>query len=227
MAGVAKKQEGYVKRMDFGCVNPAGSATNPSSATQTPIPAMLPSGSDCVVAQRRRGRFPGRARPAALAADRPARHQPDRRLHPRRPHQRRAASCSTALFNGAAASPNFNGATRTVGAGIPAPVDIDPFTPNLVGGGVNPNNIPIDSRFLCGPYCNYASYFLAGRRHAARRDRRRADQVRGLGRLGPDRLRPDRRHAAGLDHRLPRVRDRSSATTTTSPRWRTASASAT
>jgi iron complex outermembrane receptor protein len=157
LAGVAKKQEGYVKRMDFGCVNPAGSALNPSSATQTPIPAMLPSGSDCVVA--RDGEVDFQAVRGQL------RWQPTDRLDINLiadfTHDDRTNAGSVLLnrsFNGVVASPNFNGATRTVGAGIPAPVDIDPFTPNPVGGGVNPNNIPIDSRFLCGPYCNYASY---------------------------------------------------------------------
>ena len=35
---VAKKQDGYVKRLDFGCVNPPGSALNPKQRRAAPIP---------------------------------------------------------------------------------------------------------------------------------------------------------------------------------------------
>ena len=51
LSAVAKKQDGYVKRLDFGCVNPPGSPNNPSSATQTPIPQIVPANADCLVAR--------------------------------------------------------------------------------------------------------------------------------------------------------------------------------
>jgi iron complex outermembrane receptor protein len=144
IAGVAKKQDGYVKRMDFGCVNPAGSALNPSSATQTPIPATMGSESDCVVA--REGEVDFQAVRGQL------RWQPTDRLDINLiadfTHDDRTNAGSVLLnrsFNGAVASPNFNNPAR----------DIDPFTPNDQPAA---NRIPLDSRFLCGPYCNYASY---------------------------------------------------------------------
>jgi iron complex outermembrane recepter protein len=144
LAGVAKKQDGYVKRMDFGCVNPAGSALNPSSATQTPIPATMASSSDCVVA--REGEVDFQAVRGQL------RWQPTDRLDINLiadfTHDDRTNAGSVLLdrsFNGVQASPNFNNPAR----------DIDPFTPNDQPAA---NRIPLDSRFLCGPYCNYASY---------------------------------------------------------------------
>lgn len=157
IAGVARKQDGYVQRLDFGCVNPPGSPNNPQSATQTPIPATMPSGSNCVLA--REGEVDFQAIRGQL------RWQPtdaiDINIIADYTHDDRTTAGSVLLeryVDGVLVSPNFNGATRTVGPGIPAPVDIDPFTPNLPGGGVNPNNIPLDRRFLCGRYCNYASF---------------------------------------------------------------------
>ena len=151
ISGVAKKQEGYVKRLDFGCVNPPGSALNPSDATHTAIPRTLPSGSDCVLDkegevnfQAMRGQL--RWRPTSTI---------DVNIIADYTHDDRAQAGSVLLdrsVNGVRVSPNFNGAVG------PRPADIDPFTPNLAGGGVNPNNIPLDTRFLCGPYCNYASF---------------------------------------------------------------------
>jgi len=45
-SGVSKRQDGYVDRLDFGCVNPQGSALNPAVGG---IPNQLPLGSDCLV----------------------------------------------------------------------------------------------------------------------------------------------------------------------------------
>src|SRR5690606_3160013 len=157
IAGVAKKQDGYIRRLDFGCVNPPGSALNPESATQTPIPPLMGSRSDCVLAREGETDF--------IAGRAQLRWQPtdtiDVNIVGDYTHDDRTTAGGVLLerfVNGVRVSPNFNGATRTVGPGIPAPVDIDPFTPNPPGGGVNPNNIPIDTRFLCGPYCNYATF---------------------------------------------------------------------
>lgn len=157
LAGVAKKQEGYVKRLDFGCVNPPGSALNPSSATQTPIPAVAGSRSDCVTAKEGEVNF------QAIRGQ--LRWEPsdtiDVNIIADYTHDDRVSAGSVLLdrsVNGVRASPNFDGAARMLAPGVPAPVDIDPFTPNPPGGGVNPNNIPLDTRFVCGPYCNYASF---------------------------------------------------------------------
>lgn len=46
LSGVSKRQDGYVERLDFGCVHPQGSALNPAVGG---IPAQMPAGSDCVV----------------------------------------------------------------------------------------------------------------------------------------------------------------------------------
>jgi iron complex outermembrane receptor protein len=162
VAGVAKKQEGYVDRLDFGCVNPPGSALNPSSATQTPIPPALGSRSDCVLAREGEvdyiaGRVQLRWQPTETI---------DVNLVADYTHDDRTTAGGVLLdrsVNGVRVSPNFNGATLTRGP-TPAPVDIDPFTPNVPDNPatpfveVNPNNIPLDTRFLCGPYCNYASF---------------------------------------------------------------------
>jgi iron complex outermembrane receptor protein len=48
LAGVAKKQDGYIKRLDFGCVNPPGSALNPAVGGVAPQRSV---GGDCVVAR--------------------------------------------------------------------------------------------------------------------------------------------------------------------------------
>ncbi|MEO0032784.1 MAG: hypothetical protein RIS94_2542 [Pseudomonadota bacterium] len=48
VSGVSKRQNGYVDRMDFGCVNPPGSALNPAVGGIQP---QLPAGSNCVVAR--------------------------------------------------------------------------------------------------------------------------------------------------------------------------------
>ncbi|HWW66144.1 MAG TPA: TonB-dependent receptor [Sphingomonadaceae bacterium] len=45
ISGVAKKQDGYVKRLDYGCVNPAGSARNPAVGG---VARELPASSNCV-----------------------------------------------------------------------------------------------------------------------------------------------------------------------------------
>ncbi len=159
LSGVAKKQEGYVKRLDFGCVNPPGSAANPSDATHAPIPATLGSETDCVLAKEGEVDF--------QAVRGQLRWQPsdtiDINIIADYTHDDRNQAGGVLLdrsVDGVRVSPNFNGATRRLGPppGVPAPVDIDPFTPNPPGGGVNPNNIPLDTRFLCGPYCNYASF---------------------------------------------------------------------
>jgi iron complex outermembrane receptor protein len=162
LSGVAKRQGGYVDRLDFGCVNPPGSVNNPNPPAVNPnpaypatgtIPATLPAG-HCLVAKD------GNVNYQAVRGQ--LRWQPSDRLdiniigdytnddrHP-------AAEVLLDRFNsGVRVSPIFNGATAR------PPRDIDPFTPNPTGtlaGTVNPNNIVYDTRFLCGKYCNYASY---------------------------------------------------------------------
>ncbi|HWW66048.1 MAG TPA: TonB-dependent receptor [Sphingomonadaceae bacterium] len=47
ISGVSKKQDGYIKRLDFGCVNPIGSANNPVGG----IPATGRADKNCVLAK--------------------------------------------------------------------------------------------------------------------------------------------------------------------------------
>ena len=113
-------------------------------------------------------------------------------------------------FNGVQVARNFNNPAR----------DIDPFTPNSRPAA---KRIPLDTRFLCGPYCNYASYSSPADGTLPLRSPM-ADQVRGLGRLGPGRLGASRQDPAGSITAYRRIPDRLRPTTTMSRRWRTSSA---
>jgi iron complex outermembrane receptor protein len=141
LSGVSKTQEGYIKRMDFGCVHPAGSdPLNPAGG----VPRIVASNTDCVLAkegqvnyQAARGQL--RWQPTSrvdinIAAD----YTDDDRTT--------GGSVLLARNNaaGAVASPNYpyppNPAARVF--------DINPFAAD----------VPYDSRFVCGRYCNYATY---------------------------------------------------------------------
>jgi len=121
IAAVSKKQDGYVKVYDFGCVNPVGSANNPATGG---IPATR-SG-DCVVDrngdvnyQAIRGQLrynPSETIDIMLAGD--------------YVYDSRSQSASVLL----SADNSATGALR------------GPYV-----------NVPFDSRFLCGRYCNYAT----------------------------------------------------------------------
>ena len=141
LAGVSKTQEGYIKRMDYGCVYPAGtSPLNPAGG----VPRILADNTNCVLAkegqvnyQAVRGQL--RWEPTSridinIAADYT---DDDRTTGGSVLVQRRNAS-------GAIASPNYpyppNPAARVF--------DINPFAAD----------IPYDSRFVCGRYCNFATY---------------------------------------------------------------------
>jgi len=47
ISGISRQQEGYVERLDFGCVHPPGSVLNPQPGA---IPALPSADADCVVA---------------------------------------------------------------------------------------------------------------------------------------------------------------------------------
>lgn len=116
VSGVAKKQDGYVKRIDYGCANPSGG-----------IPALRTAAEGCTVAkdgdvdyQAMRGQLRWEATSNLeinLAAD--------------YTHDERHTPGSVLLF------------ANYTGAGF-----INPY------GGA----IPLDSRFICGRYCNYAGF---------------------------------------------------------------------
>jgi iron complex outermembrane receptor protein len=141
LAGVSKTQEGYIKRMDFGCVYPAGtSPLNPTGG----VPRILSDGTNCVLAkegqvnyQAVRGQLrwePSSRVDINIAAD----YTDDDRTT--------GGSVLVLRHNadGTVASPNYpyppNPAARVF--------DINPFAAD----------IPYDSRFVCGRYCNFATY---------------------------------------------------------------------
>lgn len=141
LSGVSKMQDGYIKRMDFGCVYPAGTnAVNPTGG----VPNILPLDSDCVLARE------GEVNYQAVRGQ--LRWQPSDRIDINiaadYTNDDRTTGGSVLLArnnaNGSVASPNYpyppNPAARVF--------DINPFAAD----------IPYDSRFVCGPYCNYATY---------------------------------------------------------------------
>jgi len=127
LAGVAKRQGGYIKRLDFGCVYPAGSSPlNPAGG----IPRVGSANSDCVLAKD--GNVDYNAVRAQL------RWEPTSRLEVNligdfTDEDRRTAGSVLTLAN---------------------------FVPSRPGIDINPYqaNIPYDSRFICGKYCNYATF---------------------------------------------------------------------
>jgi len=172
LSGVAKKQEGYVNRLDFGCVYPAGGpatftrafsiAGAPDTLLVNPVggvPAKT-NRSDCLLSKEGGvGYIAGRAqlrwRPSSSIDiniigdytddDRTAagsvllqRNYPDGSLaSPRYP---------LPLIPAPGTSPAQNYTTAT-----PPTRDINPFAASSL-------LLSYDNRFLCGQYCNYATY---------------------------------------------------------------------
>ncbi len=174
LAGVSKQQDGYVDRLDFGCLFPAGgaatfvpafpTASNPTQAPQLVNPAggvpARTSDAGCRLAREGEvgfiaGRAQIRLRPTDtidinLIGD----YTDDDRV-----------TAGTVLLqrnypDGSVATPRFPlplipapGTTpaQNFATASPASRDINPFAaPNTL--------LAYDNRFLCGPYCNYATY---------------------------------------------------------------------
>ena len=124
ISGVSKKQDGFLKRLDFACINPPGSALNPAVGG---VPPIVSNGSgSCVLghegevdyrAVRGQLRYKGDRLEVNLIAD----YTIDDRKN--------AASILTFADN------------------------------SSVQVRTNAPNVPYDSRFICGRYCNYATYF--------------------------------------------------------------------
>ncbi|MBO9602745.1 MAG: TonB-dependent receptor [Novosphingobium sp.] len=152
LSGVMKRQGGYITNYDFGCLYPAGgSATfvngdgvtlpvNPAGG----IPALVPAFKNCVRSME------GDKDYKALRGQ--LRFQPNDRLDiniigdfTKEDHRSAGAVLLDRSVNGVRVSPNFVDRPSTSPYGA---TDINPY------GG----NIPYDNRFLCGPYCNFASY---------------------------------------------------------------------
>jgi iron complex outermembrane receptor protein len=158
LSGVSKSQRGYVERLDFGCVYPAGgSATFVDRAGNTVpinpaggVPAYT-SRTDCVAARE------GEVGYIALRGQ--LRYQPsdaiDVNIIADYTDDDRTTAATVLLNrtypNGTPASPIFPIPGVTPPSPTPAnPVvrDIQPFA----------TVVPYDNRFVCGPYCNFASF---------------------------------------------------------------------
>jgi iron complex outermembrane receptor protein len=172
IAGVAKKQEGYVKRLDFGCVYPAGgSATftrpytiNGASGTflVNPVggvPAQT-NRPDCLIAKE------GQVNYMALRGQ--LRYHPtdtiDINIIGDYTDDDRTAAGSVLLLrsypNGEVASPRYplplipavgSSPAQNYATASPAGRDINPYA-------ASDALLAYDNRFICGNYCNYASY---------------------------------------------------------------------
>ncbi|MEH3106166.1 MAG: TonB-dependent receptor [Sphingomonas fennica] len=123
ISGVARKQDGYVKRLDFACVNPQGSALNPVGG----VPLSGLAGKDCVVARD------GEVDYQALRGM--VRWEPSDRFE-------------VNLIG------DYTKDARNVAGSVLT------FANYTGGGDINPYAaaIPYDSRFICGRYCNYATF---------------------------------------------------------------------
>jgi iron complex outermembrane receptor protein len=124
IAGVAKKQEGYVDRLDLGCVNPPGSALNPAVGGVQPTT----TAGNCRVARDGEVDY--------LAGRAQLRYRPNDRID----------------IN---VIGDYTHDDRNPAGGVLLFAD-NPTNPNIRGSA---DAVPYDSRFICGPYCNYASYF--------------------------------------------------------------------
>mgnify|MGYP003575025238 FL=1 len=132
IAGVAKKQQGYVKRLDFGCVNPAGqSPLNPAVGG---VPNVLPLGGNCRLGRESDVDYNGirgqlRYRPTSTL---------DINIIADYTNEDRTPTGSVLLS-----------ATTPPGSPIPGAPQ--------VSGPVS-FATPYDNRFVCGGYCNYGSF---------------------------------------------------------------------
>jgi iron complex outermembrane receptor protein len=122
LSGVSRTQDGYVKRLDFGCVHPVGSALNPSEGG---IPNQQPVGSDCLAGRD------GNVNYQAVRG------------------QLRLRPADTIDINIIA---DYSVDDRNSPAAIITSAD----NPNPAIRGNFPN-LPYDSRFVCGPFCNFGT----------------------------------------------------------------------
>jgi iron complex outermembrane receptor protein len=174
IAGVSKQQDGYVDRLDFGCVYPAGgTATFVPAFPTTSNPTMAPQLVNPVGGVPQRTNRPdcrlGREGEVGFIALRgQLRLRPtdtlDINLIGDYTDDDRTAAGTVLLQraypNGAIASPRFPlplipapGTTppQNYATATPPTRDINPFAaPNTL--------LALDNRFLCGPYCNYGTY---------------------------------------------------------------------
>lgn len=115
LSGVSRSQDGYVDRLDYGCVNPGQG-----------IPALRDSSNCRLSRQGEIGYQATRGNLRFIASD-----DLEINLIGDYTHERHEIAGSVLTFA------NYKGAGK-----------IDPY----------PTPIPFDSRFICGPYCNYSAY---------------------------------------------------------------------
>ena len=158
LSGVKKTQRGYVKRLDFGCVYPAGgSATLPANAPLNAGQPINPAGgvpaitntSDCVLAREGQVNF--------IAGRAQVRLRPTERLELNiigdYTDDDRATAPNVALQrtfpDGSLASPRFPvPAIPPYTTATPPGRDIQPFSAT----------VPYDTRFVCGRYCTFENF---------------------------------------------------------------------
>jgi len=152
LSAVSKRQEGYIKSYDFGCVFPAGGSATFVDGTGATVPVNPAGGipsyrspaSSCVRAKEGEVGF--------TSVRGQLRYQPNDRLDVNLigdyTYDDRTTAGNVLLdrsYEGTRRSPNFVDRLPGNPAGA---TDINPY------GG----NISYDTRFVCGPYCNYANY---------------------------------------------------------------------
>jgi len=174
LAGVSKKQDGYVDRLDFGCLFPAGGTATfvpafPTTANPTMAPQLVnPAGGVPARTSDPSCRLGREGGVGYIAARGQLRLRPtdtlDINLVADYTDDDRPTAGTVLLLrsypNGAIASPRFPlpvipapGTTppQNYATATPPTRDINPFAaPNSL--------LAYDNRFLCGPYCNYATY---------------------------------------------------------------------
>jgi len=158
LSGVAKKQRGYVSRLDFGCVYPAGGpATLPADAPLNAGAPINPAGGvpriatrdSCLLAKEGQVRYvAGRAQLRLRPSDRfevnfNGDYTDDDRVSAGNILLRRNYP------NGALASPRFPlPAIPPYVTATPPGRDIQPFAAT----------VPYDTRFVCGRYCTFENF---------------------------------------------------------------------
>jgi iron complex outermembrane receptor protein len=116
VAGVAKRQDGYITRYDYGCLNP-----------DSGIPQILAAGDGCVLGKE------GEVNYQAVRAQLRYRPSDNLDINIAGDFTNESRSAAGQVLRVA----NYTGTN-----------DINPF----------PGDLPFDSRWKCGPYCNYATY---------------------------------------------------------------------
>jgi iron complex outermembrane receptor protein len=116
VAGVAKRQDGYITRYDYGCLNP-----------DSGIPQILAAGDGCVLGKE------GEVNYQAVRAQLRYRPSDNLDINIAGDFTNESRSAAGQVLRVA----NYTGTN-----------DINPF----------PGDFPFDSRWKCGPYCNYATY---------------------------------------------------------------------